>query len=86
MPRQGASAVLMPPILMPTTPQDGPELVPVEQYDGMNQRESPDHGAEQQELVVLAYLFWEERGCPEGSPEEDWYRAVRERKLRSKTP
>ena len=23
----------------------------------------------------LAYHFWEERGCPEGSPEEDWYKA-----------
>jgi hypothetical protein len=26
-------------------------------------------------IAELAYGFWEERGCPEGSPEEDWYRA-----------
>ena len=25
--------------------------------------------------MELAYHFWEERGCPEGSPEEDWYKA-----------
>jgi hypothetical protein len=25
-----------------------------------------------------AYELWLERGCPEGSPEEDWYRAERE--------
>ncbi len=23
----------------------------------------------------LAYIYWCERGCPDGSPEEDWYRA-----------
>lgn len=26
----------------------------------------------------LAYRFWEERGCPVGSPDEDWYRAEEE--------
>jgi hypothetical protein len=26
----------------------------------------------------LAYRYWQERGCPAGSPEEDWYRAERE--------
>ena len=26
-------------------------------------------------IAELAYQFWEERGCPEGSPEEDWYKA-----------
>lgn len=25
-----------------------------------------------------AYQLWLERGCPEGSPEEDWYRATSE--------
>jgi hypothetical protein len=23
----------------------------------------------------LAYSYWQERGCPNGSPEEDWLRA-----------
>ena len=31
-----------------------------------------------QDVAKLAYLFWEERGRPFGSPEIDWSRAVRE--------
>jgi hypothetical protein len=26
-------------------------------------------------IEELAYQFWEERGRPEGSPQEDWYKA-----------
>lgn len=26
-------------------------------------------------IAKLAYDLWIERGCPEGSPEEDWFRA-----------
>ena len=26
-------------------------------------------------IAELAYRLWEERGCPEGSPDEDWYEA-----------
>jgi hypothetical protein len=26
----------------------------------------------------LAYLYWEERGCPNDSPDEDWFRAEAE--------
>jgi len=32
----------------------------------------PDHIAE------LAYTLWESRGCPIGTPEEDWFRAAQE--------
>ncbi len=24
---------------------------------------------------LLAYAFWQARGCPEGSPDEDWFLA-----------
>jgi len=27
------------------------------------------------DIAVLAYLLWEQRGCPIGSPEEDWLKA-----------
>jgi Protein of unknown function (DUF2934) len=27
------------------------------------------------DIATLAYRLWQERGCPIGSPEEDWYRA-----------
>jgi hydroxyethylthiazole kinase-like sugar kinase family protein len=35
------------------------------------------------EIAALAYTQWEQRGCPVGSAEEDWYRA--EKELASKT-
>jgi len=28
-----------------------------------------------QKIAVLAYEFWQVRGCPEGTAEEDWFRA-----------
>jgi hypothetical protein len=35
------------------------------------------------DIAALAYALWQQRGCPEGSPENDWYEA--ERKLVSQT-
>ncbi len=34
------------------------------------------HAAKEQDIAALAYKLWQGRGCPEGSPEEDWFRAV----------
>jgi hypothetical protein len=34
---------------------------------------SPTH----EEIAALAYSLWEARGCPEGSPDEDWLNAER---------
>jgi hypothetical protein len=31
-----------------------------------------------EDIAVLAYALWLERGCPEGSPEEDWLKAEQE--------
>ena len=45
------------------------------------QNEAPRHHAlvpedpEREDIARLAYQLWQERGCPVGSPEEDWYRA-----------
>jgi hypothetical protein len=33
-----------------------------------------------EQIAALAYALWQERGCPEGSPEEDWFRAEAELK------
>jgi hypothetical protein len=33
---------------------------------------------QQQEIASLAYRLWQGRCCPEGSPDEDWFRAVEE--------
>jgi Protein of unknown function (DUF2934) len=35
------------------------------------------------DIAALAYELWQTRGCPNGSPEEDWFRAAEE--LRSRT-
>ena len=32
------------------------------------------------DTAALAYRLWQERGCPMGSPEEDWFRAESELK------
>lgn len=29
-------------------------------------------------VTILAHRLWQERGCPEGSPEVDWLRAEQE--------
>jgi hypothetical protein len=39
-------------------------------------------GPSRDEIAAQAYLYWEERGCQGGSPEEDWTRA--ERTLRAR--
>jgi hypothetical protein len=31
-----------------------------------------------EQIAALAYTLWQERGCPEGSAEEDWFRAEKE--------
>jgi Protein of unknown function (DUF2934) len=33
-------------------------------------------GFSHDQMAALAYEFWLARGCPEGSPEIDWYRAA----------
>jgi Protein of unknown function (DUF2934) len=32
---------------------------------------TPDH----EQTAQLAYSYWQARGCPDGSPEDDWFRA-----------
>ena len=31
---------------------------------------------DEQDIGALAFELWQARGCPVGSPEEDWFRAV----------
>ena len=37
----------------------------------------------EQDIAILAYALWEARGCPVGSPEQDWFRAEAELKAAS---
>ncbi len=38
------------------------------------------------EIASHAYRCWHERGCPAGSPEEDWHRAEQELRQKRQTP
>lgn len=53
--------------MIPTIPQESEAAEP-------RQGTVPD----QEEITALAHQFWLERGCPEGSPEVDWFRAEEE--------
>jgi hypothetical protein len=35
------------------------------------------------EIAARAHQLWQDRGCPEGSPDEDWFRATEELRSRS---
>jgi hypothetical protein len=40
-----------------------------------NETGSTDRPMESRRTALLAYEFWRARGCPDGSPEEDWFLA-----------
>jgi hypothetical protein len=37
------------------------------------------------DIAALAYELWQSRGCPDGSPEEDWFRAAQQLRSRAHT-
>ena len=39
--------------------------------------DSPATPPDEEHIAALAKKLWEARGCPEGSPEEDWFTAER---------
>jgi hypothetical protein len=36
------------------------------------------------DIAALAFQLWEDRGCPDGSPEEDWFKAEQQLSTRTK--
>ncbi len=45
-----------------------------------------DHGIAtfgHQDTAALAHELWQARGCPQGSPDEDWFHAVRDLRTRA---
>jgi hypothetical protein len=42
------------------------------------QTQKPDGLVDEIAISELAYLRWLERGCPQGSPDEDWFAAEEE--------
>jgi Protein of unknown function (DUF2934) len=37
--------------------------------------EAAELALDQEAIARLAYFYWEERGCQNDSPDEDWFRA-----------
>jgi len=35
------------------------------------------------DIAALAYDLWKARGCPDGSPQDDWFRAAEELRSRA---
>lgn len=52
--------------------------------NGVNEHGVSTFGHE--DVATLAYALWQARGCPEGSPEEDWFRAAQELRARAEHP
>jgi hypothetical protein len=44
--------------------------------DGAQEGTAPRVKDEQ--VAILAYSYWQQRGCPDGCPEEDWFRAEKQ--------
>jgi len=43
-----------------------------------SEAEYPVFAEDHEAIARLAYSYWQARGCPIGSPDEDWYRAANE--------
>jgi hypothetical protein len=44
--------------------------------------ESTDVGPLSEQIAALAFALWQERGCPDGTAEADWFRAEQEVKAK----
>jgi hypothetical protein len=54
-------------------------LIAQKEHQGQGTGQSADgiaHEAREGHIAALAYKLWQGRSCPEGSPDEDWFRAV----------
>jgi len=68
------------PFLSDSTRSTGLKAEDLEEFRAQLERirNSLDDLEKVRKIAVLAYQFWQERGCPVGSPDEDWLRAERE--------
>jgi hypothetical protein len=46
------------------------------------QEQNPSPAVNESEIAQRAYTLWQQRGCPDGCSEEDWFQA--EQELRSR--
>jgi len=50
-----------------------------------NSTTQSDLGSVSEQIAALAYSLWQERGCPEGNPEEDWFKAEQEIRVKQES-
>lgn len=55
---------------------------PNESAESAAQTAGVEQDRNQDAIAALAYQMWQERGCPLGSDQEDWFRAENELKNR----
>lgn len=48
------------------------------QTSELQQKDTVTRSPEPNQIAGVAYTLWELRGCPVGSPEEDWFKAEQE--------
>jgi hypothetical protein len=36
---------------------------------------TPEKTAKRNQIAALAFMLWQARGCPAGTPDEDWFRS-----------
>jgi hypothetical protein len=56
--------------------QRDPETNKPSRTESASHSEVPETST-QEDIAHLAYALWQQRGCPEGSPEFDWFEAER---------
>ena len=55
------------------SPTETPEIATLQASD-----RPVEAGPAHDNIALLAYALWQARGCPEGSSEEDWFKAEKE--------
>ena len=53
-------------------------MAPAQELESVVPAESAIPVPTPDEIAALAYELWQQRGCPEGSPDVDWLRAEAE--------
>ncbi len=68
----------MPAVLEPPSTESAPqEPISIDRERGTDPQAASEN-AHTEEIARLAYIYWLEGGCRDGTAEEDWYRAVRQ--------
>jgi hypothetical protein len=53
--------------------------------NGANTTARPDGETLSEQIAALAYALWQDRGCPDGTADEDWFRAEQEIQARNQS-